>query len=72
MNKKGDLSWGVIVTAIIVVILLIVLVIFFRQQITDLAKGYSNVVEGTTGATQDLNLGNLIEENTPTGEDKKS
>jgi len=70
MNKTGELEWSTVVTAIIIIILLITLVIFFRQQITDLAKSFKSIIEGTTESTKDLDVGKLVGEKTDSGSSK--
>ena len=66
MNKKGDLNWEVIVTGIIVVIVLVVLVIFFRQQIMDVARGFSNVVDSGTAGVDEIDVNKMAGEGSKT------
>jgi hypothetical protein len=53
MNKKG-MTWGTIVYAIIALIVLITLVWFFRDQINEIYKGFTNIIQGTTAGTEEL------------------
>ena len=66
MNKKGDLSWEIIVSAIIIIILLVVVVIFFRQQIMDVAKGFRNVVDSGTASVEEIDVNKMAGEGSKT------
>ena len=66
MNKKGDLSWEIIVSAIIIIILLIVVVIFFRQQIMDVAKGFGKVADSGTAGIDEIDVNKMVGEGSKT------
>lgn len=59
MNKKGDLNWEVIVSAIIIIIVLFVIIIFFRQQIMDIARGFTNVADSGTAGIDEIDIGKI-------------
>ena len=57
--KKAEMTIQVIVGIILALIVLIILVLAFRGQISELFKGFAQLITGTVENTQTINISSL-------------
>lgn len=57
--KKAEMTIETIIWIILALLILVVLVIAFRGQLSELFKGFAQLITGTVENTQNVDLGSL-------------
>jgi len=57
--KKAEMTIQVVVWIILALLVLVILVVAFRGQLSELFKGFTQLISGTVETTQSINLSSI-------------